>query len=141
MTGTVHAAIGAAIGRATANAPLAFGLGVVSHYVGDIVPHKDLGTGEVPVLIGTMAAITYRHGWKSPQFWGALGAICPDFEHILPELKRDPRRFGAMPEKKFPTHNGRARHAGWRFSYASGFAMQVALLFAGLYFAGTFEKS
>ena len=141
MTGTVHAALGAAIGKVTNNALLAFALGVVSHYVGDVIPHKDVGPIEAPTLLGTMGAITWRHGWKSPQFWGALGAICPDFEHIPAELRRDPRRFDPMPEKFFPTHNGRAPHAGWPYSKASGVAMQAALLVVGLYIAGTLSKN
>lgn len=140
MTGTVHAALGAAVGRAVENVPLAFGLGVVSHFVGDIVPHKDVGPKEAPFLLGTLGLIVWRHGWKSAQLWGALGGICPDFEHIPAELKRDPRRFEAMPAKRFPTHNGRARHARWPHSAALGVAMQVMLVFAGLYCAGTFSR-
>ena len=140
MTGTVHAALGAAVGRMTKSPPLAFALGVVSHYVCDIVAHKDVGPIEAPTLAGTLYLIVKQHGWRSPQFWGALGGICPDFEHIPAEFKRDPRRFDPMPEKKFPTHNGLARHAEWPHSDALGIAMQAALWAAGLYVAGTFLK-
>lgn len=41
---TTHALIGALIGEQFANTPfLAFGLGLVSHFVADIIPHGDSG--------------------------------------------------------------------------------------------------
>ena len=43
MTGSVHAALGAAVGRYVKNKPLAFGAGVLSHFLGDITPHHDVG--------------------------------------------------------------------------------------------------
>ena len=73
MTGSVHAAIGAALGRYIRNKPLAFVAGVTSHMVGDMVPHHDLGPGETPIVFATMARIAQQHGWYSAQFWGALG--------------------------------------------------------------------
>ena len=141
MTGTVHAAIGAAIGRFAKNKPAAFGLGVFSHFVGDIVPHKDLGPIEAPFLLGTLVLIAKKHGVNSPQFIGAIGGICPDFEHIPAEIKRDPRRFDPMPEKFFPTHNGKVDHGEWPYSKALGVAMQIALVVGGLYLAGTLTKN
>lgn len=137
MTGFIHAAIGAAIGKAVRNKPLAFGLGVLSHGVGDVIPHHDMGIAEAPLLAGTMARIIQQHGVNSPQFWGALGAICPDFEHIPTELRRDPRRFAPMAEKKFPTHNGRLPHAAWPHDERFGLVMNAALFLGGLYLAGT----
>jgi hypothetical protein len=137
MTGFIHAAIGAAIGKFVRNKPLAFGLGVLSHGVGDVIPHHDLGVAEAPLLAATMARIVQQHGWNSPQFWGALGAICPDFEHIPTELRRDPRRFAPMTEKLFPTHNGILPHAKWPHDERWGLAMNAVLFLAALYLAGT----
>lgn len=137
MTGSVHAALGAALGRFIKNKPLAFVAGVASHFVGDIVPHHDMGAGETPIVFGTMARIVQQHGWNSPQFWGALGAICPDFEHIPAELRKDPRRFEAMDEKLFPTHNNKVQHADWPHEEYWGVIMQIALYIGGLYLAGT----
>jgi hypothetical protein len=137
MTGSVHAALGAAIGRFVKNKPLAFVAGVASHFVGDIVPHHDMGPAEAPIVFGTMARIAQQHGWNSPQFWGALGGICPDFEHISGELRKDPRRHGPMEEKIFPTHNGKVKHAEWPYAEHWGVLMQIVLYLGGLYLAGT----
>lgn len=140
MTGSVHAALGAAIGRYVKNKPLAFGLGVLSHLLGDITPHHDVGPVETPLVFGTMWYLGRKHGWNSSQFWGALGGICPDFEHIPAEYRRDPRRHEAMPEKLFPTHNGRLKHAQWPLSESLGILMQIVLFLGGLYLAGTLTR-
>lgn len=140
MTGSVHAAIGAALGRYIKNPPLAFAVGVLSHMVGDMVPHKDVGPIETPLVFGTVALMGWRHGWNSPQFWGALGGICPDFEHIPAELRKDPRRFEPMAEKHFPTHNGTVNHAQWLLHPAWGVAMQIVLYAGGLYLSGTLTQ-
>lgn len=141
MTGSVHAAIGAAVGRLVRNKPLAFVAGVASHGVGDMIPHHDMGPGETPIVFATLAKIAQVHGWNSPQFWGALGGVCPDFEHIPAELKKDPRRFWPMAEKWFPTHNGRLPHSSWPLAEKWGTLMQIVLYIGGLYLAGTLLKS
>ena len=135
MTGFVHAALGAAIGRFVRNKPLAFGLGLLSHGIGDMIPHHDIGPTEAPLLVSTLALIVERHGWNSPEFWGALGAICPDFEHIPAELRQDPRRFEPMEEKMYPTHNNSWPHAKWPHDEQLGMAMNVILVAGGLYLA------
>jgi hypothetical protein len=140
MTGFIHAAIGAAIGRFVKNKPLAFGLGVLSHGIGDMIPHHDMGISEVPLLGGTLARIAQQHGANSPQFWGAIGAICPDFEHIIPELRKDPRRHEPMAEKKFPTHNGVLPHRGWPHDERIGIAINAALFLGALYLSGTLGR-
>lgn len=136
MTGSVHAAVGAAIGRYVRIKPLAFALGVFSHGVGDVIPHHDVGLWEAPVLLGTMTAIVNKFGVNSPEFWGALGAICPDFEHIPAELRRDPNRFEVNTSKLFPTHNGKLEHARWPFNERLGILMQIVLWATGLWLAG-----
>lgn len=140
MTGFVHAAVGAAIGRFVKNKPLAFALGVLSHGAGDMIPHHDLGPAEAPLLGSTLALIVERHGWNSPQFWGALGAICPDFEHIPAEVRQDPRRFEPMEEKLFPTHNNQLPHAKWPHDELWGHALNLALLTTALYLAGALSS-
>lgn len=140
MTGFVHAALGAALGRAIGHPLVAFGAGACSHVVGDVVPHYDMDIGEVPLVFGTLIYLAYEHGLKSPQFWGALGAVCPDFEHIPYELKKDPRRYGAMKEKWVPTHNGKLRHGAWPFLSKWGVMLNFSLFIAGLLLAGTLAK-
>ncbi len=140
MTGSVHAAIGAALGRSVKSPVLAFALGVFSHFVGDVVPHHDMGATETPLVFATLARIGQQHGWKSAQFWGAIGGTIPDLEHIPAELRRDPHRMKPMAEKLFPTHNGTARHAGWPHAEIWGIAMQVALFLGGLWLAGSLGK-
>ncbi|MBV9865125.1 MAG: hypothetical protein JO316_07220 [Abitibacteriaceae bacterium] len=141
MTGSVHVAIGAALGKYIKIKPLAYAVGVLSHLMGDITPHKDVGPMEAPIVFGTLALVGFKHGWTSSQFLGALGGITPDFEHIPAELRKDPRRHGPMEEKLFPTHNGQLEHAHWPLHPALGVAMQIVLYFGCLYLAGTFRKS
>ncbi len=140
MTGFVHAALGAALGRAIKNPLVAFGAGAASHVIGDVVPHHDMDIGEVPLVFGAVIYIAYVHGLKSPQFWGALGAISPDFEHISYELKKDPRRFKAMKEKFVPTHNGKLEHGTWPIEEKWGVMLNFSLFIAGLWLAGTLKK-
>lgn len=141
MTGFVHAALGAALGRFVANPLAAFAVGIGSHVVGDLVPHHDMDAGEAPLVFGTLAFIGYQHGWTSPQFWGALGAVCPDFEHIPAELRQDPARFEPMPEKLVPTHNGTLPHGRWPLEEKYGVALNFTLFMAGLLLAGTLSKN
>jgi len=140
MTGSVHAAIGSLIGSKIQNKPLAFALGLFSHFVGDVVPHHDLSAAEAPLVFATMARIGQQHGWNSSEFWAALGGICPDFEHIPAELRKDPRRFEPMPEKLFPTHNSKVDHGGWNNAPWLGEAMQIGLYLGCLYLSGTLGR-
>jgi len=137
MTGFVHASIGAALGRAIGNPFIAFIVGVGSHIIGDVIPHHDMDIGEVPLVFSTLAQVGRVHGWKSPEFWGALGAVCPDFEHIPYELRKDPRRFWPMKEKWIPTHNGRLPHRKWPFEEKYGVMFNFAVWILGLWLAGT----
>lgn len=84
MTGATHASIGAALGALTKDPKKAFVAGVLSHVVADMLPHRDFDPKvEAVLLTGTMSFILKRYGINSPQFWGAVGAIAPDFEHLL----------------------------------------------------------
>jgi hypothetical protein len=141
MTGFVHAALGALIGRVVKNPVLAFGGGVCSHVIGDVVPHQDMGMGETPLVFATLGYMGYKHGWSSPQFWGALGAVCPDFEHITYELKDDPRRFEPMEEKLIPTHNNRLPHGRWPGEPKWGVFLNFTLFVSALWLAGSLRKN
>jgi len=140
MTGSVHAAIGAAVGSLTRNRVLAFALGLGTHLVGDVVPHHDMGATETPLVFATLVRVAQQHGLNSPQFWGALGGVCPDFEHMPAEWRQDPRRFGPMKEKLFPTHNGLVKHAKWPYAENWGVLMQVVLFAVGLYLSRTLNE-
>jgi hypothetical protein len=100
VLGSVHACIGAGVGSFTDRKCVAFAAGVLSHAVADSLPHRDLAPEhEAPLLLGTLAGIACWKGLDSPEFWGALGGVLPDFEHALVVA-------GLMgPERRiFPTH-------------------------------------
>ncbi len=101
MTGLLHALSGAVIGSLFSKRTAAFGAGVVSHAVADIIPHKDAPLAFDLVMIPTALLLIGRaRGFDSPEFAGALGGICPDFEHagIVLGIKQD-------GEGLYPTHN------------------------------------
>lgn len=84
MTGAVHACVGAGIGSFFKSKTAAFAAGVLSHLVMDALPHKDYSPAvEAPLLLGTMGGIAAWKGLDSPEFWGTLGGVAPDFEHAL----------------------------------------------------------
>lgn len=106
MMAWVHASVGAAIGRFTDNAPIAFGLGVVSHMLCDLLPHRDLTPREEAPLLGVaMTAIAARNGILSPEVAGAVGAVVPDVENAA-------SMFGVIPASamRFPSHQGEHSH-------------------------------
>ena len=87
MTGATHASIGAALGAVIKRPALAFAAGTLSHIIADAVPHRDLRPRiEIPLATAVICLVAARCGLSSPQFWGALGAVAPDFEHGLVEL-------------------------------------------------------
>jgi hypothetical protein len=81
----------------------AVALGVITHGLGDRVPHRDFGrkfemaTGAAGVLL-----LAARRGPLAPATLGAVAASVPDVEHVLPL----PRPGG---RKLYPSH----RFAGW----------------------------
>ncbi len=106
MMAWVHASVGAAIGRFTGNVPIAFGLGVVSHMICDLLPHKDLTPREeAPLLGAALVTIAARNGVLSPEMAGAIGAFSPDVENAA-------SMFGIIPAEsmRFPTHRGEHSH-------------------------------
>lgn len=102
MSGTVHVLLGAAVGSLFSRRSTAFLAGVVSHLVGDILPHQEAPPQkDIPLSLCTFSALVVQYGFHSPICWGALGGTCPDVEHILTSL-------GVIQKKDrlFPTHEG-----------------------------------
>ena len=86
----------------------AFVAGVISHHFTDRMPHREAPlTLDVPAVVGFLVFLRFRYGSRSPQLWGALGAIAPDFEHVL-------ARFGVLgkEERYFTTHRNKGHIHG-----------------------------
>lgn len=94
---TAHAAIAAAISTAAGTGPAgAFAVGVISHFVADIVPHGDERVGEWALrgdparrfafaaaidgsfLTVFLLAVFFRTGWSWTTVSAAAGAVLPD---------------------------------------------------------------
>jgi hypothetical protein len=106
LIAAVHAVVGAAIGRCTGNRVAAFGIGVLSHLICDLLPHRDLNPKvEAPLLAATLGAIAATSGVDSPEVAGAVGAICPDFQNAAAVT-------GLLPRERmvFPSHQGDHSH-------------------------------
>ena len=97
---TTHALVGAALGRVARHRPLSYLLGVASHALGDVLPHREYPLSvDGPLASGALLLIGLRYGWDSPEWTGAIGGITPDMEHL-------PTKLGwRTPEEEiFPTH-------------------------------------
>ena len=106
MMVSVHAAVGAMLGAGLKNPLAAIVSGASSHLLCDLVPHKDYDIKiEAPLALAMFTYIGCRFGLRSPQFWGAVGAVLPDAENALALL-------GVIREDQtlFPTHN---KSAAW----------------------------
>ena len=106
MMAWVHAAVGAALGRLIGHHGKAFGAGVASHAICDLLPHRDLAPKvEAPLLALALGLIAWRKGPLSPEVAGAVGAISPDFENAAATT-------GLIPQSMmvFPTHQGPGTH-------------------------------
>ena len=123
MTATVHAAVGAGLGALLKTPAKAFIAGVISHHFTDKIPHKEAPPVlDVPAVGAFLCFLRFRYGRASPQFWGALGALAPDMEHVLAGvgvLGRDQRFF---------TSHGKNRG---RHGKTEGYADQVLAAFLG----------
>lgn len=106
MICSVHACVGAALGRLIGRQDGALAAGAASHLIGDLLPHKDFAPRvEAPLLAVTMGFLLWRFGGRSPEFLGAAGAVAPDIENAASRvglIKPDAMRF--------PTHLGDDRH-------------------------------
>lgn len=131
MMVSVHAAVGAMLGAGIRNPGGAVAGGAASHLLCDLVPHKDYDIKiEAPLALAMFTYLIWRYGLKSPQFWGAVGAVLPDAENALALL-------GFLPEDKtlFPTHN---KSASWYVGHGQAVESpipQVALTLIALLLA------
>jgi len=100
LIGAVHVLIGAAIGSVLKKPAAAFVTGIASHAVTDALPHRDLERSvEVPLIAAALGYVGLRHGLRSPEFAGAVGAILPDAEHAAVMAGLIQRK-----QEVFPTH-------------------------------------
>ena len=106
MCSVAHVAAGALIGSVLDSRLAALAIGLASHIPLDIIPHIDFKDFRIDavVTIGLLGGILVVSG-LSPVFFGALGAVAPDFENLL-------WNTGIIREKDkiFPTHSGLLRH-------------------------------
>jgi hypothetical protein len=125
LTGAVHACVGAGIGSFFKSRTAAVAAGGLSHFAMDALPHKDFPHSvEAPLLLAAMGGIAAWKGLDSPEFWGTLGAIMPDFEHAL----RVAGIIGTEHEV-FPTHIGDGK---WHGTENEERLSQLLLVVAGL---------
>jgi len=146
---TTHAVLGALIGEQLASNPaLAFGLGLASHYLVDIIPHGDSGVykgyvagskvrralalvsidGIMTVLFVLFLFNTQTFESRAAVSAGIIGSVLPDLLVGLYELTRSPK-LRPFHRVHFFFHNlivSRKRD----LSFASGFAMQMVFLAA-----------
>ncbi|MBW3625947.1 MAG: hypothetical protein KY468_21345 [Armatimonadetes bacterium] len=95
-----HALFGAALGRIVQNRPASYLVGVASHALGDVLPHREHPLKiDAPLVAAALTLLGLRFGWASPECMGALGGITPDMEHL-------PTMLGwSEPDREFfPTH-------------------------------------
>jgi hypothetical protein len=127
----VHAAVGAAVGATLKTRSQAAGVGVGTHLMCDLIPHRDYDIRiESPLALVMFIYLGVRYGVRSPQFWGAAGAVLPDLENALVVA-------GAFSQTKtlFPTHNesapwflghGRRVRSPWPQIVLAGIALGLA---------------
>jgi hypothetical protein len=116
MIVALHVATGAAIGHATGKRTTAVPLGVLAHFLGDVMPHHDIPSRRFEIWSGVAAlgALALVRGPLDPATIGAAACSSPDLEHLLP-LRRG----------LFPSHR-------WeRFHQEGGVPAAVQLLAAG----------
>ncbi|HHY19831.1 MAG TPA: hypothetical protein GX522_08035 [Firmicutes bacterium] len=113
---SAHLSSGILIGALTKNAPIALGLGFLSHGLLDSIPHHDYSTAKAAIFdlsLGLLVLRFFRTSFlhiSEALFWGALGATIPDLEivfvHALP--------FYSLPSL-YPSHRGLIKHPQRKF--------------------------
>jgi hypothetical protein len=118
---SLHVASGAAAGALARNRGAAVAAGLLLHFLGDRVPHHDVGSRRFEIVSGgsLLALLAVRRGIGDAALAGALASSAPDLEHVLPL----PRPGG---RKLFPSH----RIVGWH--RAGGLRTSTQILAAGL---------
>jgi integral membrane sensor domain MASE1 len=90
MIVSLHVATGATAGALAGSRRRAVPLGVLLHFLGDVMPHEDIESRRFEIATGVAAlcALAVRRGPLSPAVWGAAACSAPDLEHLLP-LRRE----------------------------------------------------
>jgi hypothetical protein len=89
MIVALHAATGAATGALTRSRLAAIAIGPLLHIAGDRVPHRHPARAGWEYLagIGAVGFLARRRGIFDPATIGAVAAVMPDLEHVLPRLR------------------------------------------------------
>jgi hypothetical protein len=118
---SLHVATGAAVGTLARSHGQAVLLGLVSHALGDRVPHQDNESRrfEIASAGAGIVLLAFTRGPTDRATVGALAASVPDVEHVI----RLPRPGG---RKLFPSH----RVHGWH--RAGGLPAWFQVLTAGV---------
>ena len=121
MIVSLHVASGAAVGATARSRRTAVALGLLSHAVGDRIPHRDIPSRRFELRSGValLLLVALRRGALDRATIGAAAAATPDVEHVL----RLPRPGG---RKLFPSH----RFEGWH--RPGGLPTWLQLLTAGV---------
>jgi len=100
MIELAHMATGVLVGTRCSGPADALVAGVALHAIGDMTPHGEVDdrSFEVGSTAVGILALAARYGPRSPVLWGAIGAVLPDVEHVLP------RRLREATGPLFPTH-------------------------------------
>jgi hypothetical protein len=116
MIVALHVATGAAVGSLTGSRRTAVPLGVLAHFLGDVMPHHDIPSRRFEIASGVAALglLALVRGPLDPATVGAAACSSPDLEHLLP-LRRG----------LFPSHRWK------RFHQEGGLPAGVQLAAAG----------
>jgi hypothetical protein len=143
-----HAAVGIALASVTTNPAAAFGIGWLSHYLADFLPHGDEELGEWTkrgnevlrllafvsvdgaIMLAALAAYFHIHGFSWPVLAAAFGSTTPDVMWGLEKLCKR-KLFGFHERFHCRNHN----FFQVRMPLAAGIAVQAlvtSLLWSGL---------
>lgn len=149
---TTHAAIGALVGAAFPSRAIAFGLGFLSHFIVDMIPHGDehmlngyqsgskVRRAIAYVMIDSIVAVYITillisnapAGVASAVKWGIIGSVLPDALVAIYEvtkIKPFLRKFTAWHHKNHHHIIGKYRK-GRDIPFKWGLAYQVVAAFA-----------
>jgi len=120
---------GAAAGFIAENPVEGFALGVMTHVILDMIPHKDhesVVNCVLDTVLGTIAFLIVMVMYKPDMsiVWGAVGGVLPDIEIPLYYFRIIKRRF-------FPSHNGLVPHLST--TRGRSFLVQGLVIILGLW--------
>jgi len=132
VTTASHAAAGALMGALLVNPVWAFGGGLVSHAIMDVVPHYDLPRWEVDAVltVALSAGFIALSGGEAAVVWGVVGGVLPDLENLVMKLG-----WIRSDQRIFPTHDGPLPHG--RALGAPHALVQVAIAVAAAWLITT----